>query len=43
MKIIEKKEQEFIVGGGWVLCPDGTWVFEPDDDDPENENESINI
>lgn len=42
MEIIEKKEQKLIVGGGWILNPDGTWIYIPDDE-PENDNININI
>lgn len=42
MEIIEKKEQELFVGGGWVLNPDGTWVYIPDDES-EKDNNSINF
>ena len=43
MEIIGKNEQKLIVGGDWVKYPDGTWVYIPDDDEPENDNDSINI
>lgn len=42
MEVITPNEQELIVGGGWVRYPDGTWVYIPNDE-PENENDSINI
>lgn len=39
--ILTKKEQNSIMGGNWYLI-NGIWYYYPDDE-PENDNESINI
>lgn len=41
METLSKEEMANIMGGGWILLPDGRVVYRPDDDEEGDDDDMI--